>query len=138
MTMKVLFVGSNPSYSASTLDPFCSSTMSGKILSRWLSLISIEGCTYLFCNVADYKKPNNRALSRKEIVDNLESLSKKIQLLSPDKIVALGNTAATALTLLQLPHYTMPHPSGLNRQLNDKRLVQEKINELRNFILCRT
>lgn len=35
------------------------------------------------------------------------------------KLVALGEKASNRLGLL--PHFKLPHPSGLNRKLNDKR-----------------
>jgi len=132
--MRVLFVGSNPSVIAKTYNPFCSSTRSGKILLGWISR-ACPGCSYSACNVSDNQTHANRPLTTKEIKDNLACLYIKISHANPDKIVALGKTAEKALTLLGLPHYAMPHPSGLNRQLNDKLFVEEKIKELRAFIL---
>jgi uracil-DNA glycosylase len=58
----------------------------------------------------------------------------KIDVILPDKIVALGKTAEKALTLLGYDFYAMPHPSGLNRKLNDKDYIEEKIKGLRDYI----
>ena len=73
-----------------------------------------------------------------EIKASLPSLKDKIERLEASmgnpKIVALGKTAEKALTLLQLSHFTMPHPSGLNRQLNDKNYVQEKLKGLKDYL----
>jgi uracil-DNA glycosylase len=132
--MKVLFVGSNPSVSAKTLDPFCRSTKSGKILLSWIERTNQE-FSYSMCNVSDNPTSKNKPLKIKEIKDNLDSLAIKIAAAKPDKIVALGKTASKALTLLRVAHYVMPHPSGLNRQLNDPSFIEQKINGLRNFIL---
>lgn len=43
------------------------------------------------------------------------------------KIVALGNNASKALKGIK--HFKLPHPSGLNRQINNKRLINRKLKE---------
>jgi len=40
------------------------------------------------------------------------------------KIVALGNTASGRLKSARVNHYKLPHPSGLNRKLNDKQTLK--------------
>jgi uracil-DNA glycosylase len=52
----------------------------------------------------------------------------------PDKVIALGRTAEKALTLLRLDFYAMPHPSGLNRKLNDPKYIEEKIKGLISYL----
>ena len=76
----------------------------------------------------------NRPLKTSEIHQNLDRLSLLILEKKPTKIVALGNTAVKALTLLRADFYQMPHPSGRNRQLNDKLFVEERIKGLIDFI----
>jgi hypothetical protein len=39
------------------------------------------------------------------------------------KAIALGNKASVRLEKLGIKHYKMPHPSGLNRKLNDPTVV---------------
>lgn len=120
---------------AKTYDPFCLSTKSGVILNDWIRQAcpsSIQGAV----NVSDNPTHANRPLTIKEIKESLPRLLEKIQAMNPDKIVALGKTAEKALTLLRLSHYAMPHPSGLNRQLNDKNFVEEKVNGLREYLYC--
>ena len=49
-----------------------------------------------------------------------ENLDKINALYNADfKVVALGNKASNRLKKLNIEHYKLPHPSGLNRQLND-------------------
>jgi len=72
-------------------------------------------------------------MSSSEIHSNLATLSSQLAALAPNKIVALGKTAAKALTLLHLEFYEMPHPSGCNRKLNNKEYVAEKIKGLIEF-----
>ena len=46
-----------------------------------------------------------------------------------DKIIALGNVASNALKKVGVDHFKMPHPSPLNRQLNDKQFEKTMIEE---------
>ena len=50
------------------------------------------------------------------------------------KIIALGAVASKALSLCNIEHFKMPHPSGRNRILNDKELEKRLIAECREFI----
>lgn len=131
--LTVLFIGSNPSASAKTYNPFHESTKSGSILVSWIR----ETCPHsrqVSCNVSDNPTEANRPLTVAEIKANLPRLLDKIKNTNPDRVVALGKTAEKALTLLRIPHYAMPHPSGLNRLLNDPLYVAEKIKGLREYL----
>lgn len=76
----------------------------------------------------------NRPLSIKEIKEALPRLKQSIGTPRYVKLVALGKTAEKALTLLRLDYYAMPHPSGLNRKLNNKEYVAEKIKGLQDYL----
>lgn len=87
-------------------------------------------------NVSSIVTPRNRPLKMSEIKAALPRLNKLVnEDVVPDKVIALGKTASKALTLLRIPHYAMPHPSGMNRLLNDPTYVAEKINGLKEFLL---
>lgn len=49
-------------------------------------------------------------------------------------VVALGNLASTALSRIAVEHFRMPHPSPLNRLLNDRSYEQKMLHELRSYI----
>jgi len=48
------------------------------------------------------------------------------------KIICFGNNASLAME--DVPHFKMPHPSGRNRQINNKEFIDKKINEARKFL----
>lgn len=50
------------------------------------------------------------------------------------RIIALGNEASKKLKKAGLPHFKMPHPSGLNRQVNDKKFIAKKIKECKTWL----
>jgi uracil-DNA glycosylase len=83
-------------------------------------------------NVYPQKTENNRPLTNKQIKDNLPRLKSELE--GYDKIITLGNAAASALTLLRFDFLAMPHPSGLCHFWNDKEASRLKIEELRKYI----
>lgn len=125
--LKILFIGSNPSHRASSTEAFTEDTVSGRILRSWIE--GIEG-TILFDNIVSSVTENNRPLNENEKALAQVSLLERINEIHPDRIVALGKAASGVLTKLGLKHLEMPHPSGLNRKLNDKAYTAAKIEEL--------
>jgi len=55
-------------------------------------------------------------------------------MLQEGPVVALGQAAAKKLTEINILHFTLPHPSGLNRQLNDKKRLTRKLARARLWI----
>lgn len=138
---KIVFIGSNPSQRSSSIVPFWRDARSTKTLTKWIEMagqqvdIHIESLHYL--NVANYVTPGNRPLTMKEIKAEISNLNDKVvgwSGINPDKIIALGKTAEIACTLAGLEFLAMPHPSGLNRQLNDPKFVAEKITALGEYL----
>lgn len=132
MPLKILLVGSNPSHKATSNEAFTADTVSGRILRSWIE--GIEG-EFVFENLSSQKTENNRPLNRSERALAQVSLQKRIQGTNPGRIVALGKVAAEVLGALGVSFLEMPHPSGLNRKLNDKEYMARKLEELRSF--CR-
>lgn len=130
--LTILFIGSNPSIRAGTSEAFTEDTMSGRILRSWID--GIEG-TILYDNIVSQITENNRPLNQNEMAHASVSLLERIIRINPDRLVALGKSAASVLTKLGLKHLEMPHPSGLNRKLNDKAYTEVKINELKQYCL---
>lgn len=47
-------------------------------------------------------------------------------------IIALGNNASKRLGCM--PHFKLPHPSGRNRQINDKAYIINKLDECKKYL----
>jgi uracil-DNA glycosylase len=134
MIRKVIFVGSNPSNASPDLSAFNENTRSGKILKEWINKADIGEVVSI--NVSDEKTIDNKALTKSEIESLSYDLENKVRhhMIQGAKVVALGNTAAQALGYTNLDFLKLPHPSGLNRQLNDEKFVEQKIQELKDFV----
>ena len=130
----IVFVGSNPSNASPDCSGFHLSTKSRRILDQWCHDIEINIDDVLFINVCDTKTLQNKPLTIKQIRANLPILKDKLECISNSKIIALGRTAERALTLLRVDHFAAPHPSGLNRKLNDKEYVKQMISELKQYL----
>jgi len=51
-----------------------------------------------------------------------------------DKVIALGGLVSKVLTKLDVDHFTLPHPSPLNRQINNPEFISGKLKECRSYI----
>jgi len=49
-------------------------------------------------------------------------------------VVALGGLVSTHLSRLSIEHFTLPHPSPLNRQINDEKFISHKLDLCKNFL----
>lgn len=114
--MKVLVVGLNPS----KLD---GKSPSLKTLNRWLTDLNVM--SYSFMNIYQDYQINEKTSQ----ADLIRAYSK-----SYDKIIALGRTVAVHLDHMEIDHFVMPHPSGLNRLLNDKKFVDLKLQACKNYL----
>ena len=128
---KAIFIGSNPSAASQGIGAFDVSTKSGITLHSWINRANIE--LYMFMNLHNKPTPNNRPLKKSEIKAALINLEAHLSIYHGTPIVAVGKAAAEALTLLRREFYELPHPSGLNRKLNDAAFVEEKIKGLAKF-----
>lgn len=127
----ILFIGSNPSKAASSVEAFTKDTASGRTLRSWIQ--GIEGII-LFDNIVSQITENNRPLNQNEMAHASASLLERIKGINPDHLVALGKSASNVLTKLGLKHFEMPHPSGRCHFWNDKDQAKLKIEELREYI----
>lgn len=59
------------------------------------------------------------------VFDNLNFLGRSSEI----KFVALGNNASDKLEEIGLNHWMLPHPSGRNRKLNDKKWLNKELKE---------
>lgn len=48
------------------------------------------------------------------------------------KLIALGNNASKRLK--EFPHFKLPHPSGRNRQINNKEFIANKLLECKKYL----
>lgn len=114
--MKVLVVGLNPSKRNG--DP-----PSLIRLYKWLDHLNIKHVSFI--NLYEDYEP-----------DYKERKSEYIKCISGgyDRILALGNTVSECLTDMDVDHHRLPHPSGLNRKLNDKKFVDEQLQICKNYI----
>lgn len=121
MARRVIFVGMNPGWLIAN--------DKGSIgrLNKWASVIGVEH--YSFLNVFAYP-----GAFRKDQVDEGWLLA-TIGKCDPDAlVVALGKVAHDVLSRIRVSHLTVPHPSGRNRQLNDKEFEKNMLEQLREIV----
>lgn len=134
---RIIILGSNPAFSSSTNIPF-DDCKSGKVLKeKWLPKLGLTLNEVKIINIVDYKTEKNKALTKKQIKEALPDLKNKL-LGESNLIITLGKSVDFAIDLLTkhltkdelLLYYplqiiTLPHPSSLNRKLNDKDSLEQ-------------
>ncbi len=129
----VVFVGSNPSEKSTTNTAFEPGTKSMDTLLEWVQKAGLTDTPKSHGNISSIKTPGNRPLNKKEIEEGIKQLLISLQVKRATHVVALGKTAAGALAKYGIPHLEMPHPSGLNRKLNDPKYVEYCLDRLRSY-----
>lgn len=119
---KVLIVGMCPS-DKPTLG--YTRNASFKRLEAWMDELGVEH--FSFINVFD--KPHVPTLSKvkgKPLVEAAKGYT---------NIVALGGFVSLALNRLMIDHFQLPHPSPLNRKLNDKEYEKQILKECKEYLV---
>lgn len=114
----VIFIGQNPSPKASK------NGNTFPRLNAWVEYMGLDG--FYFINA--YPNPGKCKVSDVNL-DNLRAAVYK-----KSKVVALGNFAADALTKAGIHHFKLPHPSPLNRQINDLQFITGCLDECKKYL----
>ena len=109
--MNILVLGLNPSAKHS-------SSKSLETLWKWLDFLEVKYVS--FDNIyPKYGKVIQNQIDKRYIRE-ISSES--------DRIIALGQTVSSTLSSMGIDHFRLPHPSGLNRQLNNKKFLNQKLS----------
>lgn len=115
--MRLLVVGQNPS----------TKTVNNQTLSRLADWMSQAGVLHWsFVNVSSDPRKIEPTREDREFLWGCIICSDTVC------IIALGSKAAWILKQLNVSYLKLPHPSGLNRQLNDPFVEMQAINSLIN------
>lgn len=122
----ILFVGDKPSKKNKNKKVPFVGTKSYKKLLEWIYRLDIDLNDVYVCN------RSHMDFNRVAPVINTPAII--LEILEEDKVVALGNEASKFLSENNQEHFKLPHPSGLNRKLNDEVYVKEQLKKCREFI----
>ena len=122
MMDKILVIGHSPSSKE-----YCPRKGNPSInrLNRWLDDCGIR--IYSYSNACAHHAPS---LKKADIDETyLQNISKKY-----NKILTLGKEVEQLFTKMGIEHFSLPHPSPLNRNLNDKAYEKDVINKLKRYL----
>lgn len=108
----VVIVGQNPSSK-----PSKNNTTFFR-LNKWIEYLGID--SFFFMNAS------SKVGSIKQSDVCLDNLRKACY--NASRIIALGNFASEALTNAGIEHFKLPHPSPLNRMINNEKLIKSKLD----------
>lgn len=115
---RVLFVGDSPSKANTNPIMAFIGSRSGKTLEAWTERLGLKLGEYMMINRTD-----------EFFADCARSFYK-----SSRPVISLGVKADVALSKANVPHFSLPHPSGLNRKLNDKKTLGLTLSRCRRHI----
>lgn len=129
----MLILGRNPSkHNTSRYTPFVG-TKSNDTLQRWLKYLTIDTeVEVLFKNCsydlnATFTTYNTQRYAIEVIDYCIEN--------DIDSIICLGNDVEKVCEVINcMPYFKLPHPSGLNRQNNDKKYIESRLSECREWL----
>ena len=119
----IYFIGDKPS--KCNIDPQVAfvGTRSYKTLLEWIHRMNLSINNICLFNADDFIRKVNK--------------DETLIIHEHDQIVALGREASNALDKAILPHLRIPHPSGLNRKLNNPKEVNRFLKECKDYVLQR-
>jgi hypothetical protein len=117
--MTILVVGQNPG----TSNPRSVNSTIYR-LHAWMASIGVEQFNFTNCSLVSGK-------FRLSDVDFTRLLSLVAR---HSHIICLGNLASDCLSRINISHFKLPHPSGLNRQINDEKYIANQLSKCREFL----
>jgi len=115
----MIVVGINPSNG-----PAHQQSPTIKRLNQWMDHLGIR--YYAFTNVIHETGPYNQSMVDKETL--------LCYINGYKRVIALGNFVSQTLNRLGIEHFVMPHPSPLNRLLNDIEYEEMKLKECKRYM----
>lgn len=102
-------------------------TKSGDTIIKWVTSIAYD-CNFLVSNASN--------TIGKPIVteDDMSRLREEYSFYRPEKIITFGRVAERTISELGWEYFKMPHPSGLNRKLNNRHYVDKMIQDMVTYI----
>lgn len=123
----VIFIGDKPGKKNKSSDAFVGASCYPRLLS-WIAKLDLS-----INNVFIFNQEHIKIYSFGGLYCQDSTWHTDIDL-EEDRIIALGKAASKGLTKLGVDHFTMPHPSGLNRQLNSKSFIELKLQQCKYYI----
>ena len=94
-------------------------------LHSWMDSLNVYH--YSFINTFDY--PANPRIS------NVDFSVLEKACLGYNKILALGGFVSDVLNRIEVEHFSLPHPSPLNRLLNDKKYEDKILKQCKEYLI---
>jgi uracil-DNA glycosylase family 4 len=127
---KIMLIGQNPGAEEDkTGRPFIG--RSGKYLTKVLQKNGLERDKIFITSIVKHKSPNNRKPEPDEIAACLPHLTAQINLIKPETIVLMGQTAWQTPRQPNIKYVITYHPSAAMRFTKIRKKLEEDINKLK-------
>ena len=93
-------------------------------LARWMDVVGLKNWSFVNCVASP------GPYSMRDVEHDYVSACAR----GYDKVIALGNFPSAVLARSGIQHFCMPHPSGLNRKLNDAGYEAEQLHLCKEYV----
>ena len=90
---------------------------------EWLDYLDIDKVS--FTNISPDPHWDKKHMDKAFLKDSLGGHT---------KVIAWGPSVSKYLTKMDVGHFVLPHPSPLNRQINDHKFIQQKLDECKEYL----
>lgn len=90
---------------------------------EWLDYLDIDKVS--FTNISPDPHWDKKHMDKAFLKDSLGGHT---------KVIAWGPSVSKYLTKMDVEHFVLPHPSPLNRQINDKDFINQKLDECKEYL----
>ena len=133
--MKVLFVGDKPSRLNTDPNMAFKGAACEKRLQGWIDQVTLKAGLEEW-RTEPYCREKYEVINR---VDKDATYIVVTYMLQDWPIIALGNNAAKFLaSICMTPYYKLPHPSGRNRQINDRAFIMSRLRACQSYIVSKS
>lgn len=122
---RVLLLAQNPKHPSNVSKPL-EGTRSWRTVKAWLHILDLRASEVVIMNAS--------TKSGKVTYRDYDSAGVSLALSECDRYVALGEYARGLYERLGVPCFTLPHPSGLNRKLNDKQELTRQLELCKLYV----
>lgn len=129
--MTVLIVGQNPSKHNIDLAKAFVGSKSGRTLMSWITQVGLDQEHNVLVNCSD---DTDFKLNKKNTYKAFFKIGGHMAAYQPDKVLSLGKVAHRVLSEAGVNHFELPHPSGRNRKLNDKRWLAKQLRLCKDYV----
>lgn len=127
----ILFIGPCPRTKNTDPNIPFAGTKSANVIMDWIYYMNLYQYNLMFINVSN--RINSKDFTVDEIL-TLHHITLPHTIRLSYNIIAFGDQVSNVLKFDKIEHFKLPHPSGRNRQLNDQKFINNRLDLCKQYL----